>query len=110
VSDEFAQMWTTVFRARALLNDATLGVEMAPEDLLPMIEDLLAVVDQLRCSYDTQYSHLRQACRLLGEMTEAVPDKTDTPDQGQEWHAVSHDLLQRATKFLLGTAPPNDGG
>jgi hypothetical protein len=108
MSDEFAQMWKTVFRARALLNEASLGMKQVPDDLLPMIEDLLAVVDRLRSSYDAQYAHLWQARDLLGEMTGAAPvEHPDHPDEGQEWHAVSHDLLLRAAKFLLSTAAPN---
>jgi hypothetical protein len=82
MSDEFTQMWTTVFRARTMLNDASLGAKLASDDLLQMIEDLLAVVDRLRSSYDAQYAQLWQACDLLGEMTGAGP--TTSPATGAE--------------------------
>jgi hypothetical protein len=107
MSDEFTQMWTTVFRARALLNDAGLGVKWDPDDLLPVIEDLLALLGQLRSSYDAQYARLWQARDLLGEMTHTAPvDDPGHSGEGEAWHAVSHDLLLRAEKFLRSTGPP----
>lgn len=103
MSDEnLDQMWKTVFRARATLSDARLGVTVAHDDLLRTIEDVLSVVDRLRCRYDTQYAHLRLAQRLLREMTRPAP--IDHPGDGRAWHVVPRDLLLEAEKFLLHTA------
>jgi hypothetical protein len=103
--DDFAQLWATVFQARRLVNDARLGVRLANDDLLRMIEGLLSVAEQLRSRYDVQYSQLWQARDLLRELTGAEP--LGTPDHGEEWHAVSHDLLLRAATFLLSTDQPH---
>ena len=105
--EELAQLWATVFHARAILNDAGLGVRLGHDDLLRMVGDLLAVVERLRCSYDAQYSHLRQARALLREMTDAAP--LANPGHGQDWHAVSQDVLLRAATFLLRTAQHDQG-
>src|SRR5262245_53072270 len=51
---ESAQQWATVFQARALLNDARLGVRLRQGGLLTMIEDLLAVVEQVRSTYRSE--------------------------------------------------------
>jgi hypothetical protein len=104
---DLAEMWTTVFRARATCNDAGLGVVLAPDDLVRVIEELLAVVDRLRPSYDAQYAHLWRARDLLSEVASATP--IDSPHDEPEWHRVSHDLTQRAARLLLATAP-RDGG
>ena len=102
--EDLAQMWATVFQARGMLHDARLGVRLVNNDLLRMIEELLSVVERLRSRYDAQYSLLWQARDLLREMTGAQP--VDTSGHGEEWQAVSDDLLLRAAKFLLSTDHP----
>lgn len=104
---DLTQMWASVFRARGTLNDVRLGARPVPDDLLRVIEELLAVVERLRCSYDAQYSQLWEARDLLREVTGAAP--VDDPRDGQDWHAVSHDLVRRAAKFLLSTEQPDSG-
>ena len=106
MSDEdFALLWATVFQARSMLNDARLGARLGNDDFLKMIADLLSLVEHLRSRYDAQYSQLWQARDLLREMTGAEP--VDTLGQVQERHTVSHDLLQRAARFLLSTDHPH---
>jgi hypothetical protein len=102
-AEELDQLWVSVFRARAILNDARLGVSAGHDELIRTIADVLDVVDRLRCSYDAQYAHLQQARALLREMTGAAPG--DDAHHGYESHAVSHDLLLRAEKYLRSTEP-----
>jgi hypothetical protein len=99
---DLEQLWTAMHRARVKLNDERLGVRLDHDDLLSTSEELLDVIERLRSGYDALHAHLMQACDLLGELTGAAP-LDQSRDGQQAWHTVSHDLLQRAARYLRST-------